>query len=76
MWFYTRDSRSRNIETITEIETGVQVIRSHSTINWQDRHGGRELVKNYPHTANWFERLCRKLYERGDLANWEPGRKY
>ena len=77
MWFYHKEHE--NIETLTCLETGAQVIRSgdgeHSEIWWRGNVIDKPLEEDEMKLASndgqrHFEAICDALLKKGDLAGY------
>ena len=83
MWFYNKEADA--IETLTHLESGVQVIRSgegdHSELWWRGNVIDRPLEQDEMKLASndgerHFQGIVDALVEKGDLAGYVGPVKY
>ncbi len=79
MWFYYKEKSE--IETLTCLETGAQVARSHMQIWWRGNVIDRPLEQDEMQLAanngeRHFQAICDALLDKGELAGYAGPVKY
>ena len=80
MWLYNREAEE--IEVITHLETGHQVVRSANEIWWRGNDPDRAVEQDEMRIGEYldsdsggrlFRRLVSKLKNNGELVGWRDG---